>query len=148
MPRLLQLKCQLLKFAQDARGVEANRSISQHRDEMQENTAEAEAGKDQHADQGSRGFSPPSRVLSLNPRSATPRSEPRLRSFLVPKTSSTIRRAITQWTRLKEPITVSVPEMGFGAVRAPGGVEGLEDLVAAEDPVSDLVLDENLLLVG
>ena len=32
------------QFAHDTRGVEANGSISQHRDEMQKNTAKAEAG--------------------------------------------------------------------------------------------------------
>jgi len=33
------------QFARDARGVEANGSISQHRDEMQEHTTKAKAGK-------------------------------------------------------------------------------------------------------
>jgi len=33
------------QFARDARDVEANGSISQHRDEMQEDTAKAKAGK-------------------------------------------------------------------------------------------------------
>ena len=48
----------------------------------------------------------------------------------------------------REDHPVSVPEVGFGAVRRPGGIEGPEHLVAAEDPIADLVLDEDLLLVG
>src|SRR5918994_1774907 len=41
-----------------------------------------------------------------------------------------------------------VPEVGFGAVRSPGAVEGREHRVMAEHPVADLVLDEDLLLVS
>src|SRR5215204_2608374 len=40
-----------------------------------------------------------------------------------------------------------VPEVGFGAVCCPSGVEGHEHRVVAEHPVADLVLDEDLLLV-
>src|SRR5690606_12028306 len=44
---------------------------------------------------------------SLNPRTAPPRSEPMLRSFFVPITSSTITRTTSQCQMLKEPITLS-----------------------------------------
>src|SRR5690606_15401456 len=44
---------------------------------------------------------------SLNPRTAPPRSEPMLRSFFVPNTSSTITRTTSQCQMLKEPITLS-----------------------------------------
>ncbi len=43
---------------------------------------------------------------------------------------------------------MSVPEVRLGAVRRPGGVQGVEDRVVAEQPIADLVQDENLLLVG
>src|SRR5690606_27989162 len=44
---------------------------------------------------------------SLKPFTAPPRSEPMLRSFLVPKTSSTMTRTTSQCQMLKEPITLS-----------------------------------------
>src|SRR5258706_12242673 len=43
------------QFACDTGGVEANGSISQHRDEMQEDTAKAEAGKFSNHDPAARG---------------------------------------------------------------------------------------------
>jgi hypothetical protein len=101
-------------LAHDARGMEAKGPISQHRDEMQQDATDAEAGKLGHHDlfnprmgMGfgiSSGFSPLSRIPSLNPRSAPPRSAPKLRSLLVPKISITIRSTISQWPMLNEPI--------------------------------------------
>src|SRR5690606_22245037 len=44
---------------------------------------------------------------SLKPFTAPPRSEPMLRSFLVPKTSSTMTRTTSQCQMLNEPITLS-----------------------------------------
>src|SRR3990172_2777651 len=55
----------------------------------------------------SAGFSPPSRMPSLKPRTAPPRSAPMLRNFLVPKISTTIKRTTSQCQTLNEPITTS-----------------------------------------
>src|SRR5690606_20852217 len=54
------------------------------------------------------GFSPPSRMPSLKPRTAPPRSAPMLRSFLVPKISITMTRTISQCQMLNEPMVVSL----------------------------------------
>src|SRR5262249_46506252 len=54
---------------------------------------------------GASDFSPPSRMPSLKPRTAPPRSAPMLRRFWVPKISITIRRTISQCQMLNEPIT-------------------------------------------
>ena len=87
--------------------MEAKRPVSQHRDEMQDDSAQAEAREGQHGIKG---------------------------------------RTISQRPMLSDPM--SVPEVRFGAVRRPGGVEGVEDRVVTEHPVADLVQDKDLLLVG
>src|SRR6185369_14445293 len=54
---------------------------------------------------------------SLKPRTAPPRSAPMLRSFLVPKTSITITRTISQCQMLNEPI---LPPISFSEASVPG----------------------------
>src|SRR5712671_5089211 len=52
-------------------------------------------------------LSPPSRMPSLKPRTAPPKSAPMSRSFLVPNISITITRTISQCQMLNEPMSVS-----------------------------------------
>src|SRR5260221_8214197 len=68
---------------------------------------------------------------SLKPFTAPPRSVPMLRSFFVPKMSSTMTSTISQCQMLNEPIEISWSRgglLGRGREHAPEGVRAADDV--------------------